>query len=755
MNLANDADLIAASNQALASRQDDSSYRGWTERLSTHIGKVQDATQEEFWTEAFQRELWESEAISATGQGFVPTAQFWTDETIIDTFWNARILDADREDQVFADELQRLWDSAADRVRQLGSRVPRLKLVRAFAALQPRHFTSLADFSALLRVAKALDVGKARDGMAVLHQRILDRLDAVWPEIQVPFEEPPELARMKLPWLLLKSGDRQAGDGMTVEAGDTPGQIQLRPLPASRRRRGMLAMAGGVGSILAMLQFVKDGCTREDFREHVRSVNPKLAPSSVNTHINALIAEWGVLAAEGDRLLLTPRGAAFLETGDPEDLSDWLLTQILGFDNLLYSLRQGPREQKTVISDLQQVNPGWTTNFAPTALISWFRAMQLVDFTVDKKLVLTSRGEEWASRIHWEPEQLAKTITAVNALSAPTLDVTPASLGRPNIDQLRANFPKNLVFSRTLVAQLDAALWSNDRRHFVVLTGLSGAGKTQLACSYAKALWNEASLSKSGGVYVLPVQPGWHDPSALLGYVNPLSTDRYVRTGFLNFLLDAVRDQERPYTVVLDEMNLSHPEQYFAPLLSAMETGGHIELHAQDDDVDEIPPSIPYPANLLIIGTVNMDETTHGLSDKVLDRAAVIEFWEIDIDSYPGWATGELDVEHVAQLKSLLKKLGTALSPARLHFGWRTVGDVIGYVRAALTGGAIEFREAVDQAVYSKILPKLRGEDSDRLRKALTDIADLLREAEYVVSLRKVAQLSDDLTRLGSARFWR
>ncbi|WP_180970636.1 hypothetical protein [Burkholderia sp. WAC0059] len=111
----------------------------------------------------------------------------------------------------------------------------------------------------------------------------------------------------------------------------------------------MLAIGGAVASILAMLQFVKDGCSREDFREHVRSVNPKLAPSSVNTNINALIAEWGVLAAEGDQLLLTSRGAAFLESEDPDDVSDWLLTQILGFDNLLYLLRQGPREHKTLI----------------------------------------------------------------------------------------------------------------------------------------------------------------------------------------------------------------------------------------------------------------------------------------------------------------------------------------------------------------------------------------------------------------------
>src|SRR5690606_36916912 len=158
------------------------------------------------------------------------------------------------------------------------------------------------------------------------------------------------------------------------------------PLPADRRRRGMLAIAGLVPSVLAMLEFAKDGCKRADFLEHIRSVNPKLAPASLGSNLNALIAEWGALRAEGDELYLTPRGEALLESGEPEEVSDWLLTRVLGFDNLLYMLRDGPMAHKQVVAALQQVNPGWTSDFAPTVLINWVKGMELAEVDSGKTL---------------------------------------------------------------------------------------------------------------------------------------------------------------------------------------------------------------------------------------------------------------------------------------------------------------------------------------------------------------------------------
>ena len=239
---------------------------------------------------------------------------------------------------------------------------------------------------------------------------------------------------------------------------------------------------------------------------------------------------------------------------------------------------------------------------------------------------------------------------------------------------------------------------------------------------YARALTGESGE----GLFTLPVQPGWYDPGALLGYVNPLQRDSYVRTAFLEFLLKAVAHPERPYVVVLDELNLSHPEQFMAPLLSAMETGEPVQLHSEDEVFDGVPKALPYPSNLALIGTVNMDETTHGLSDKVLDRAFVLEFWNVDLDDTRAGGSAPCRRNTRQLHESVLTGLMQALAPARLHFGWRVVDDVLDFLReSAAAGPALPFDRALDAVVYAKVLPKLRGEDSPKFRAALKACRDL------------------------------
>jgi hypothetical protein len=187
-----------------------------------------------------------------------------------------------------------------------------------------------------------------------------------------------------------------------------------------------------------------------------------------------------------------------------------------------------------------------------------------------------------------------------------------------------------------------------------------------------------------------------------------------------------------------------------------METGDPIELHTEDEFFDGVPKAIRYPRNLVLIGTVNMDETTHGLSDKILDRAFVLEFWDVDLAAYPSWGKRIMHPSEERRAREVLSALMDALSPARLHFGWRVIDDVLNFLeRAAPAGDVLPFEYALDSVIYAKVLPKLRGDDSPRFREALAGCEEKLKAFGLDQSARKVAELRRDVESTGSARFWR
>lgn len=755
-NLLTDEQLRESSSAAFERFQNQPGYRAWEPKLAEHIAKVQDANESEFKSLRFQQNLWESESVSATGMGTVDVSKVIQSSQVVQLLWELRNLELPKDRLARTEVLRASWETLASAVDPLVSgRRPRLKMYRVFAALFPTDFTTIAHVNKLKRLAKAMGIGETASKHAVvLHSDVLTRLESALGKVPAaPAAE--GVKRMSLPWLLFAAFIQERGDEATTIDDPAAGTEELNPLPAARRRRGLLAIAGYLPSIRSMIQFAKDGCTREDFREHIHSINPKLSPSSIGTNINALIAEWGAISAMGDNITLTPRGESLLETGDAAEVSDWLLTRILGFDFVLAQLRNSPTSQRDLVALLQKLNTEWKTSFTSTVLVRWIVRLGLAESGEDKLLALTPEGQIWSKRIHWSPEGLAG-VASDSPLSDERVDIAQPKTksARPTFEEIYAAFPKTESFPKQLVARLDAGLWHNSRRHFAILTGLSGAGKTMLARRYGHALW-VGEESPQDGTYVLPVQPGWSDSTAIMGYVNPLVEDVYMRTGFLDFLLRAAGDPARPYTLVLDEMNLSHPEQYLAPLLSTMETGDAIEFHTSDEELSGVPPRIAYPSNLVIIGTVNMDETTHGISDKILDRACVLDFWKVDIDAFPGWDAGGLSAASATTVRNLLIGLSQSLEPARLHFGWRTVADVIGFVRSSAEAGILNEKQSLDHAIYGKILPKLRGEDTQRVRDAFNGAATVLKAADLQDSASKLSELLDDLKQTGSARFWR
>jgi hypothetical protein len=351
---------------------------------------------------------------------------------------------------------------------------------------------------------------------------------------------------------------------------------------------------------------------------------------------------------------------------------------------------------------------------------------------------------------------------------------------------------KGFYFDQGLITAFYSALKT---KGFVILSGLTGTGKTKLAQLFAELLCPNCNPQDEQNTQIaqtssekptqcncthlfLPVRPDWRDSKALLGYHNPI-TGNYESTKLLQFIVEAIdnyntyKNNAIPHFIILDEMNLSHVEYYFAEFLSVLESGRDenywtketIKLHNSekpllDNNGKEIPKEIKLPPNLYIIGSVNVDETTYIFSPKVLDRAFTIEFREVNFDDYSQF---EIDKEKAKSIietirkglledlrnkkndqarfsgavadkeeikealnwikeskvrseKSIfdeLKELNQILHPYDLHFGYRVLDEIALFIKYATNApnevGKLDKKQALDFAVLMKVLPKFHG----------------------------------------------
>ena len=292
-------------------------------------------------------------------------------------------------------------------------------------------------------------------------------------------------------------------------------------------------------------------------------------------------------------------------------------------------------------------------------------------------------------------------------------------------------------------------------KHFVILTGISGTGKTSLAMMYARAVHGIKNEDEDDPLFfICPVRPDWTDPSGLTGYYDPLS-EEYIVPPFLQAILTAHEHPESPVFVLIDEMNLARVEYYFSDVLSAIETGQPISLHENSDPVtgstgEDIPPELTIPDNLYITGTVNIDETTHPFSDKVLDRAVTVDMSDVDIEGFLNQLEDDNPSlsEAIEASEDLLVDIWNLLEPHGLGFGYRVTEEIVRYVEFAQDEDLGTDRENLDHAVAQKILIKLNGSQSER--QLLVDLQDKFETEDMPECKEVVSRLLDELDEMGS-----
>ncbi len=382
---------------------------------------------------------------------------------------------------------------------------------------------------------------------------------------------------------------------------------------------------------------------------------------------------------------------------------------------------------------------------------------------------------------------------AIYTVNDPKIIVQYISSLKGSDDWNESNTKGNSMFSRGInlykefleyrgKAFLNGLRMVNVPKPFILLAGISGTGKTRFVREQAAA-----HNVGNNNFCLVPVRPDWHEPSDLLGYVSRLSgKPEYVSTKTLNFIIKAWKAiaphaNEKghgeldftipPYWLCLDEMNLAPVEQYFADYLSVLESrkfegvtytsealldksqlldlkqqGADVQKDLRLTDDDELwqyflNHGVSIPPNLIVAGTVNMDETTHGFSRKVIDRALTIDFGEFYPNDFEGFfdspvkpkifkyslliqatkddLSGTYDTDGKKTIK-FLKKVNNVLKRTPFELAYRALNELLLHVACFNPKSKKDLQAVWDDFLMSKVLPRIDG-DEDKLRLNTND----------------------------------
>jgi hypothetical protein len=306
---------------------------------------------------------------------------------------------------------------------------------------------------------------------------------------------------------------------------------------------------------------------------------------------------------------------------------------------------------------------------------------------------------------------------------------------------------------------------------------------------------------KNSQYLIVPVGADWTNQEPLLGYPNALKPEEYVKpdSGVLDLIIQANHQPELPHFLILDEMNLSHVERYFADFLSVMESKEEIPLHSGKIE-NGVPPKLKLPSNLFIIGTVNIDETTNMFSPKVLDRANTIEFRVtqeeiknflgnikvINMDALTGKgaemgksflemaASKEFATADIAEINAALVKFFGELKKTGAEFGYRSATEILRLIhQLTVLDNTLTTNQKIDIAIMQKLLPKLHGSrrklgpvleklGSFCMKVEVNIIKDVFEKSNfdfngenviYPLSLEKITRMFNGATTNGFASF--
>lgn len=378
---------------------------------------------------------------------------------------------------------------------------------------------------------------------------------------------------------------------------------------------------------------------------------------------------------------------------------------------------------------------------------------QLLDGAVDE---LRARVDELTRQEdHRNPMTALTSLDEKEELQAEARTTTPLGGKTPTlkefVDDLRHRIATGVEGRTLYYAERDvrAFLGGLAMTRLMLLQGISGTGKTSLPLAFANAV--------GGGIEIVEVQAGWRDRQDLIGYYNAFHR-HYYATNFLQALYKAGTPAycDRLFLMVLDEINLSRPEQFFADFLSALEQPMDARrLTLVNDPVNQAPRlmsdgrHLPIPPNVWFVGTANHDESTAEFADKTYDRAHVMEMpRKTEAAHFAVQERGPRNALSYEKLEAAFNEAAAARAEAtkkatswlrkapfaddlqgRFRVGWgnRLENQLARYLPVVVeSGGSIG--EAMDHMLVTKVLRKLKDRHDVRAT-ALEELSTKLQTA--------------------------
>lgn len=730
-------DLRSLYEGAFAQYRDEDWARDWRQNYSKQVHRVHAADRSVWREPEFQRMLWDASDVSGIGPGHsVTVVGAYQDMELADLLFDARSSLENLTIENRGKRLQTLFDEVLAWVYpRYTPRRPKARLVRLLAAMFPNDMSCLMDAGRVFGVQRLLGALRLPGGYVAQHPSLRDRVREALGSAQSVEEA---VNQSIFCWFLWQTQVERADEGAVAlpkaqrEANAVP---PLSLLPANAQRRALSTVRNNVGLLVTMVREAELGIAREDLVDVILTEAPQLNASSAPNMISQAMGGLGLIRLEDGSYRPTERGLELLIASEPvQVLRAPLVGRVFGMGHLLLMVRREPGmlRPNDAAKRLQELVPTWTSLQPGSHIVAWARLVGLVqlDSAAGGRLVLTEDGEDYAAALPADFEQLWRI--------APEVEVEPVAGEEPAPLPKTAPVPGKPYGAQSILDEgcfldrdrVDAAVALLGRRKNLILQGPPGTGKTWLAKRLGYALMGAKDTER---LVAMQFQPSLSYEDFVRGWrPDGRGGLRLADGAFLEAVQAAAAEPERPFVLVIEEINRGNPAQIFGELLTLVEStkrGPEEALRlAYPRSIDE---RVFVPGNLYIVGTMNLADRSLALVDLALRRRFAFVTLRPELGSaWQGWCADRgMPRTLVAEIAARMQALNTVITEDRSLGEQFQVGH--SFVTPVVDGALSEegWRRWYHETIETEIAPLLAEYWFDDASKARERTAALHLES--------------------------